>query len=104
MEIFDVFSMNGIENYPAAGEFFLENVILKVSQTHFSKDFYPKGGHKFFKGGGAMPPPLGGGVKYPAWTSKVTDTSLIAISMRISSFTLSVFVSAPGLAGLGAVG
>ena len=54
MEIFDVFSMNGIENYPAAGEIFLENVILKVSQTHFSK-----GGHKFFKGGGAggaMPP------------------------------------------------
>ena len=44
MEIFDVFSMNGIENYPAAGEFFLENVILKVSETHFSKDFYPKGG------------------------------------------------------------
>ena len=54
MEIFDVFSMNGIENYPAAGEFFLENVILKVSQTHFSKDFYPKGGG----GGGPMPPPL----------------------------------------------
>ena len=78
MEIFDVFSMNGIENYPAAGEFFLENVILKVSQTHFSKDFYPKGGpmpplgfakggHKFFKGGNA--PPRGGGVKYPALTS-----------------------------------
>ena len=36
--------MNGIENYPAAGEDFLENVIFKVSQTHFSKDFYPKGG------------------------------------------------------------
>ena len=51
MDIFDVFSMNGIVNYPAAGEFFLENVILKVSQTHFSKDFYPKGG------GGPMPPP-----------------------------------------------
>ena len=50
MEIFDVFSMNGIENYPAAGEIFLENVILKVSQTHFPKDFYPKGG-------GEMPPP-----------------------------------------------
>ena len=31
------------------------------------------------------------------WTSKVTDTSLIALSMRISSFTSSVFVSAPGL-------
>ena len=71
MEIFDVFSMNGIENYDAAGEIFLENVILKVSQTHFSKDFYPKGGgpmpppwlsqggHKFFKGGNA--PPRGGG-------------------------------------------
>ena len=53
MEIFDVFSMNGIENYPAAGENFLENVILKVSQTHF-----PKEGHKFFKGGA---------VKYPAY-------------------------------------
>ena len=52
------FSMNGIENYPAAGEIFLENVILKVSQTHFSKDFYHKGGHTFFKGGNA---PLGGG-------------------------------------------
>ena len=51
-EIFDVFSMNGIDNYPAAGEIFLENVILKVSQTHFSKDFYPKTGHTFFKGGG----------------------------------------------------
>ena len=80
MEIFNVFSMNGIENYPAAGEIFLENFILKVSQTHFPKDLYPKGGpmpppplgfaqggHKFFKGGQC--PPLGGGgggVKYPA--------------------------------------
>ena len=44
MEIFDVFSMNGIENYPAAGEFFLENVILKVLQKHFPKDLYPQGG------------------------------------------------------------
>ena len=49
MEIFDVFSMNGIENYPAAGEFFLENVILKVSQTLF-QGFLSQGG------GGAMPP------------------------------------------------
>ena len=56
MDIFDVFSMNGIVNYPAAGEFFLENVILKVSQTHFSKDFYPKGGINFSRGA----------VKYPA--------------------------------------
>ena len=65
MEIFDVFSINGIENYSAAGENFLENVILKVSQTHFSKVFYPKGGggHKFFKGGGQCPPR--GAVKYP---------------------------------------
>ena len=38
MEIFDVLSMNRIENYPAAGEKFLENVILKVSQTNFSKE------------------------------------------------------------------
>ena len=35
MEIFDALSMNGIENYPAASEFFLENVILKVSDTLF---------------------------------------------------------------------
>ena len=73
MEIFDVFSMNGIENYPAAGEFFLENVILKVSQTHFSKEFYPKGGgpmppppwHTFFKGGGDGGGGGGGGCEVP---------------------------------------
>ena len=59
MQMFDVFSNQHEWNrkYPAAGEFFLENVILKVSQTHFSKDFYPKGGHSFFKGGNAT---LGG--------------------------------------------
>ena len=51
MEIFNVFSMNGIENYPAAGEIFLENVILMVSQTHFPNDLYPKGGAN-------APPPL----------------------------------------------
>ena len=62
MEIFDFFSINGIENYPAACEF-KKNVILKVSQTHFSKDFYPKGGINFSRGE-AMPP-LGGAVKYP---------------------------------------
>ena len=56
MEIVDVFCMNGIENYLAAGENFLENVILKVSQTQFSKDFYPKGGHTFFRGGGCEVP------------------------------------------------
>ena len=61
MEIFDVFRLNGIENYPAAGEKILENVILKVSQTHFSKDFYTKGG--------LMPPPplvspRGGGIHF----------------------------------------
>ena len=54
MEIFDVCSMNGIDNYPAAGDKFLEKFILKVSQTHFSKDLYPKGGCPplgFTKGG-----------------------------------------------------
>ena len=49
MEIFDVFSMNGIENYNAAGENVLENVILKVSQTLF-QGFFAKGGGG---GGGA---------------------------------------------------
>ena len=33
-------------------------MILKVSQTHFPKDFYPKGAY-IFQGGG------GGAVKYP---------------------------------------
>ena len=49
------FCMNGIENYPAAGENFLENVILKVSQTQFSKDFYRKGGINFSRGGCEVP-------------------------------------------------
>ena len=59
MEIFDVFSMNGIENYPAAGEIFLENVILKVSQTYFSKDSTPRGGGgiHFSRGGGSCEVP-----------------------------------------------
>ena len=60
MEIFDVFSMNGIENYPAAGEIFLENVILKVSD---------KLSQGFIFQGGANAPPLGGAVKYPDWVS-----------------------------------
>ena len=67
MEIFDVFSMNGIENYPAAGENFLENVILKVSQTHFPRISTPRGGHKLFKGGQCPPPRGGGAVKYPGY-------------------------------------
>ena len=54
MEIFDVFSMNGIENNPASGEFFLENVILKVSQTHWIS--IPRGGINFSRGGGQCPP------------------------------------------------
>ena len=57
MEIFDVFSMNGIENYPVAGEKILENVILKVSQTHFPRISTPRRGKKKSRGGGA--------VKYP---------------------------------------
>ena len=62
MEIVDVFRLNGIENYPAAGENFLENVILKVSLTHFSKDFFPKGGIHFSRGGGGQCPPRGRGL------------------------------------------
>ena len=56
MEIFDVFSMNGIENNPASGEIFLENVILKVSQTHFPRISIPRGGIHFSRGGGNAPP------------------------------------------------
>ena len=66
MEIFDVFSMNGIENYPAASEIFLENVILKVSQTHFPRISTPRrgqGGINFSRG--AMPPLGGGGREVP---------------------------------------
>ena len=81
MEIFDVFSMNGIENNPASGEIVLENVILKVSQTHFPRISIPRGGQcpppppwlsqrgAYIFQGGAMPPlgggGGGGGVKYP---------------------------------------
>ena len=43
MEIFDVFSMNGIEN-----------VILKVSQTHFPRISTPRGGINF-SGGREVP-------------------------------------------------
>ena len=58
MEIFDVFSINGIENYPAAGENFLENVILKVSQRHtFPRIAIPRGGIHFSRGGGGGMPP-----------------------------------------------
>ena len=66
MEIFDVFSMNGIEKNPASGKKILENVILKVSQTHFSRISIPrganaplglaKGGINFSRGGGQCPP------------------------------------------------
>ena len=67
MDIFDVFSMNGIVNYPAAGEFFLENVILKFSQTLF-QGFLSQGGAYIFQeaggggggGGGGQCPPRGG--------------------------------------------
>ena len=79
MEIFDVFSMNGIENNPASGEIVLENVILKVSQTHFPRISIPRGGANappwlsqgggginFSRGGGQCPPPpRGRAVKYP---------------------------------------
>ena len=88
MEIFDVFSMNGIENYPAAGEIFLENVILKVSQTHFPKDLYPKGGPmpplgfakggiNFSRGGGGNAPLGGGAVKYPAFCIEMPREALL---------------------------
>ena len=79
MEIFDVFRLNGIENYPATGEHFLENFILKVSQTHFSKDFYPKGEHTFFKGGGGNAPLGGGGASKNPGTGKIIGVFKILI-------------------------
>ena len=66
--------MNGIENYPAAGEIFLENFILKVSQTHFSKDFYPNGGPM-------PPPPFGfakGGINFSRWGWQILDILILA--------------------------
>ena len=73
MEIFDVFSINGIENYPAAGKIFLENVILKVSQTNFPRISIPRGGGgggiNFSRGGQCHPRGGGGAVKYPVFSS-----------------------------------
>ena len=63
MEIFDVFSMNGIKNYPAAGE--KKKNILKTHRHTFPRISTPRGGgHRFFKGGNA---PLrgGGGCEVP---------------------------------------
>ena len=71
MEIFDVFSMNGIENYPAAGDFFLENfILLKSHKTHFS----PRRGHHFSRGA----------VKYPVHPS-VDNTAVQAIYTQYTS-------------------
>ena len=78
MEIFDVFSMNGIENYPAAGEFFLENVILKVSQTH-----------TFFKGGNAPSPRPsrgGGGCEVPWLKLYIINSFKIAEEERLAIY------------------
>ena len=77
LKFFDVFSINRIENYPAAGETFLENVILKVSQTLF-QGFLPQGGHKFFKG--AMPPR--GGCEVPCELSRLPCRDLAVVNRR----------------------
>ena len=85
MEICDVFSMNGIENNPASGEIFLENVILKVSQTNFSRISIPRGGINFSRGGNA--PPLGGAVKYPD-CSLLRYILYLLISLDLSTIKL----------------
>ena len=90
MEIFDVFSMNETENFPTVDE----NVFLiKVSQTHFSKDFYPKsgpmppppgfakGGHKFFKGGCEVPAGI------PLELSRLYSTRCIDIIPNFVEYT-----------------
>ena len=52
MEIVDVLSMNGIENYPKQAKF--KKKFLR-SHRHIFQGFLPQGqgGHTFFKGGGA---------------------------------------------------
>ena len=56
MEIFDVFRLNGIENYPAAGTF-----------PRISTPRGGGGGHKFFKGGECPPLEGGGGCEIPSF-------------------------------------
>ena len=78
MEIFDVFNMNGIENYPAADTLFQGHTFPRITDTLF-RGFLPQGGGGnapplasprgayIFQGGGGQCPPRGGGaVKYPA--------------------------------------
>ena len=68
MEIFDVSGINGIENCPAAGEIFLESVILKVSQTLFL-GFLPQGRGIHFSRVRQCPPR--GVMKYPGYSGVV---------------------------------
>ena len=60
MEIFDVFSINGIENYPAAGEFKKKMLFLRSHKHTFPRISTPRGGIHFSRG--AMPPRGGGGL------------------------------------------
>ena len=60
MENFDVFRLNGIENYPVSGEKFLKMLFLR-SHKHTFPRIYTTRGHTFFKGGGGQCPPRGGG-------------------------------------------
>ena len=85
MEIFDVFSMNGIENYPVAGEFFLENVILRSHRHTFPRISIPPplglskggGGIHFSRGGGAVKYPGGGGGGEGRWSYANSNKSQI---------------------------
>ena len=65
MEIFDVFSMNGIKNYPAAGEN-KKKLFLRLTDTLF-QGFLPQGGGGVIFSMVAMPPKGEGegAVKYP---------------------------------------
>ena len=55
MEIFDVFSMNGIENYPAAGEFKKKMLFLRSHSHTFPRISTPIRGLNFSRGGCEVP-------------------------------------------------
>ena len=81
MQIFDVFSMNGIENIRAVGEFFKKMLFLRSHRHTFPRISTPRGGAYIFQGGGQCSP-LRGAVKYPAGGS---SSSFLEIEFLIVS-------------------
>ena len=88
--------MNGIENYPAAGEKFLEIFFLKVSQTHFPRISTPRRGQCPSLGGGGREVPC---TYYCLNLFHITDynfnslTPPTLITSEINSFVFLFFIS-----------